>query len=359
MIKFYHKHLLKNYLDSLFQVSIIFFCLVFILNVFEEVTFFKNTDTSFAYPLLITFLNTPSVFFEISPFIFFISTQFFFINLINKNELTIYKYYGFDNFKLISLICSYSLIIGIIFILFFYNLSSQLKFLYLDLKNDYTEDNKYLAMVTDNGLWIKDETDNFINIINADKIDNNYLINVSIIQFDNDFNFIRSINSKTADIKDAIWVINDANISSADKNNQIVATEYFKTNFNLKKISELYSDLGSLTLWSLEKLKDDYKKLGYSTLDVKIHQQKIYSYFLYFAIMTVLSSILMLNVGYNKSKIFHIIIGILLSVIIYYMNFFLKTLGESQKIPYLIAVWLPLVILSIVSLIGLVRINEK
>ena len=67
----------------------------------------------------------------------------------------------------------------------------------------------------------------------------------------------------------------------------------------------------------------------------------------------------MLNVGYNKSKIFHIIIGILLSVIIYYMNFFLKTLGESQKIPYLIAVWLPLVILSIVSLIGLVRINEK
>ena len=127
----------------------------------------------------------------------------------------------------------------------------------------------------------------------------------------------------------------------------------------MKKISELYGDLGSLTLWSLEKLKDDYNKLGYSTLDVKIHQQKIYSYFLYFAIMTVLSSILMLNVGYNKSKIFHIIIGILLSVIIYYMNFFLKTLGESQKIPYLIAVWLPLAILSIVSLIGLVRINEK
>ena len=67
----------------------------------------------------------------------------------------------------------------------------------------------------------------------------------------------------------------------------------------------------------------------------------------------------MFNIGYNKSKIFHIILGILLSVLIYYMDFFLKTLGENQKIPYLIAVWFPLLILILISLVGLVRINEK
>ena len=69
MIKSYHKHLLKNYLDSLLQVSIVFFCLIFILNIFEEVSFFKETNTGFGYPLFVTLLNTPSVFFEISPFL--------------------------------------------------------------------------------------------------------------------------------------------------------------------------------------------------------------------------------------------------------------------------------------------------
>ena len=99
MIKLYHKHTFKNYIDSLYQVSIIFFCLIFILNIFEEVSFFKEKDVSFFYPLFTTFLNTPSVFFEISPFIFFISTQFVFMNLINKDELSVYKYIGFNNFK--------------------------------------------------------------------------------------------------------------------------------------------------------------------------------------------------------------------------------------------------------------------
>ena len=359
MIKSYHKHLLKNYLDSLLQVSIVFFCLIFILNIFEEVSFFRETNTGFGYPLFITLLNTPSVFFEISPFIFFISTQVFFINLLNKNEINNYKYYGFNNLKLITLITSYSLVVGIIFVLLFYNFSSQLKFLYLEFKNDFTEDNKYLAMVTDNGLWIKDEVDGHINIINADKIEGNDLINVSIAQFDKDYNFLKSLDAKRANIKNFNWVMENTNVASLEYKNKKDEKIIFKTNFNLKRINELYSDLTSLTLWDLQKLKNDYKKLGYSTLEVEIHQQKIYSFFIYFSIMTILSSIIMFNIGYNKSKIFHIILGILLSVLIYYMDFFLKTLGENQKIPYLIAVWFPLLILILISLVGLVRINEK
>ena len=43
------------------------------------------------------------------------------------------------------------------------------------MKNKYSGDNKYLAIVTENGLWIKDEIDDFINIINAEKIDGKIL----------------------------------------------------------------------------------------------------------------------------------------------------------------------------------------
>ena len=43
--------------------------------------------------------------------------------------------------------------------------------MYLELKNKYSGDNKYLAIVTENGLWIKDEIDGYTNIINAEKID--------------------------------------------------------------------------------------------------------------------------------------------------------------------------------------------
>ena len=38
------------------------------------------------------------------------------------------------------------------------------------MKNKYSGDNKYLAIVTENGLWIKDEIDGFTNIIMPRKL---------------------------------------------------------------------------------------------------------------------------------------------------------------------------------------------
>ena len=62
---------------------------------------------------------------------------------------------------------------------------------------------------------------------------------------------------------------------------------------------------------------------------------------------------------YKKSKVFNIILGISLSVIIYYVNYFSGLLGANGKIPIILSVWLPLVVLILISMIGLVRLNEK
>ena len=76
-------------------------------------------------------------------------------------------------------------------------------------------------------------------------------------------------------------------------------------------------------------------------------------------IMTVFSSIIMINIKKDKPKIFNLILGILLSVVIYYINYFSNLLGENEKLPILLAVWMPQIILILLSLIGLVKINEK
>ena len=75
--------------------------------------------------------------------------------------------------------------------------------------------------------------------------------------------------------------------------------------------------------------------------------------------MTILSSIIMLNVKRNKPLIFHIILGVFLSVLIYYFHFLFNLLGENGNIPILLSAWLPIIILTFIGFIGLVRINEK
>jgi lipopolysaccharide export system permease protein len=358
MISLYQKYLISSFLKNLLKISIFFFSLTIILNLFEEISFFKNSNVDFYLPIFVTLLNSPSVLFDILPFIFLITTLFFFSEILDKNELTIYKSFGLTNLKIIKTITATSFVVGIFCVVILYNISSNLKFLYFDIKNDYSQDDKYLAVITANGLWIKDEIDGKITIINASKISGNYISNVLITEYDSDFNFQRMITSKSANIKNYEWKLKNSKIT---KDNITKETDelLFKSNFNLEKISTLFSNLSSLNFLQLKKLKNDYKLLGYSTTNINVHQHKLYSYPLYLAIMVCISSILMLNVKHNNSKTFTLILGVFISVIIYYVNYFFNILVESEEISFVTAIWGPQLILILICSIGLVKINEK
>ena len=112
-------------------------------------------------------------------------------------------------------------------------------------------------------------------------------------------------------------------------------------------------------MFELLKLKKENEIIGYSTEEIDMHLLKIISYPIFFSIMVIISSIIMLNIKHNKPYIFHVLLGILLSVSIYYINNIFGILGLTDKIPVYLSIFFPIIFLSIVSLIGLIRINEK
>ena len=359
IIKIYQKYILNNFLNIITKVSLIFFGLIIILNLFEELNFFKDHNADFYIPISLTLLNSPIVLYEVFPFIFLIATQFFYIKIIDNNELLAYKNFGLNNFKILGFITFISFILGILIIVLFYNFSAKLKYFYFDIKNSYSSDNKYLAVITENGIWIKDEINDHTNIINAEHLEGKYLKNVSITQLSKDFDLIRSIEAETADTSSNIWVLENALIYQ-DNSPSLHHNKFsFETHFNFAKINSLFSSLSSLTIWNLVQLRDDYKSLKYSTNELDIHLNKLFSYPLYISLMTILSSILMLNIKNNRNKAFNLTLGILISVIIYYINYFFNVFGATKQLPIFFSNWLPLILLIIISSIGLVRINEK
>ena len=357
-MKTYIKFLVNLFTVSFIKIFFIFFIVILLINILEQIEFFDDIKLNYFYLTFLSFLNAPSIIFDILPFIFLISTQIFFINLIDKNELEIFKYTGLNNLKIIKIISTYTFIIGLIFVIFFYNISAILKNSYLVIKNKYTDDSKYLAVITENGLWIKDEINNNINIINANKIDNEFLLEVSITQFNKNFELIKIIQSQKVNISSNTWTIFSPNIL---ENNlmTILDSMKFPSNFDLKKINSLFSNLSSLTIIDLYKLRESYKSLNYSLVEIDSHLYKIITYPIYLTLITIFSSIIMFNIGYQKNSLFKIILGIFLSVIIYYINYFLNVLGTSEKIPLVISIFFPLIILSIINFASIIRINEK
>tara|TARA_Y100001958_G_C21198117_1_gene525138 strand:- start:376 stop:1362 length:987 start_codon:yes stop_codon:yes gene_type:complete len=328
------------------------------MNLFEEINFFKDNEEFILMPIYLTLLNIPSILFEIFPFVFLIGTLFFFIETIDRDEINIFKVYGITNLKIIQILASLTFIIGLFILVFFYNISSNLKFFYLDLKNQYTKDDKYLAVVTGNGLWIRDEVGEFINYINAEKLENDNLYDVTISQFNQNFQLIKVIISKKANIKNNTWLLSEPIVNS--ENNSLTYDELeFFSNFNEKRMLSIFDNLSSLDLFKLEALKKDYEMLGYNTELINGYKHRLFSYPLYLAIMVCIGSILMLNIKHNKSKVVNITLGITISVVIYYINYFFNVIIETKDVPYLASIWGPQMILFLIVIINLIRINEK
>ena len=84
MLKTFEIYLIKIFLSKLFNIFVIFFSLIFIMGILEELSFFKNFENDFFFPIFFSLLNTPSTLFEIFPFIFLITTQFLFLDLEKK-----------------------------------------------------------------------------------------------------------------------------------------------------------------------------------------------------------------------------------------------------------------------------------
>ena len=357
-MKVYIKFITLTFLSSLVFVTIITMSLVFILNLLTELDFFKEINTETHFLLFLSILNSPSMIYEIFPFILLITTQLFFIKLFNNNEIEVFKYSGLKNSKILLIISVTSLLTGLIITTIFYNFSSNLKNFYLELKSPFTSDGKYLAVITKNGLWIKDEIGGKILIINASKIEKNFLINSFISEFDKEFTIQKNYKSNKIDISDKNWIIFDAKIY--EKNNyrkeKIVNLQ---TNFDYKKIQSLYSNLSSLSIYDLYEMRKNYIRLNYSVTEVNLQILKIITYPIYLLMIVIFTALIMFNIKRIKGNTFKITIGLFASVIIYYLNNFFYVLGSTEKINLLISVSSTLILLALTNLLMINKINEK
>tara|TARA_B100001121_G_scaffold251318_1_gene227516 strand:- start:3234 stop:4316 length:1083 start_codon:yes stop_codon:yes gene_type:complete len=359
IINIHKQYLLKKFLKKIFLVSGIFFILILIINLIEEANFLKSSEASFIMPVILSSLNAPSLLYEMFPFIFLISTQFFFIEIFENREIFTLRQFGMDNLNLLRFLIYVSFTLGFLVIIIFYNFSSIFKNKYLQIKNDFAQDKKYLAVITKNGLWIKDLQKNGTVIINAEKIENEYLINSSITQLDKNFLITKNIIANKVDVSKKEWILFNAIVTELDNSSTKHEKINFKTNFDLERISNLFSDLTSLTYFDLLSLEKDYKSIGYSTNEINIQKHRFYSLPFLLSAMTIIATIIMIYNKFKKKILFNLFIGILISVLVYYLGNFSNLLGENGKLPLTLSVWFPILMLLSLSIIGIIRLNEK
>ena len=233
---------------------------------------------------------------------------------------------------------------------------------YEKTKSNYSRDIDHLVTFNKNGLWIKENINSGQRIITAAKPEDKNLIDVTIFHIDQNSNLREKIYSEKVNIENNTWILNDAIVFNPrngvlEKNN----FREYKINsiYDFEKINSLFKNFDTMSFLDLAL---NYKNLlnnGYSKpfLNQSLHSMLSMPFFLF--LMTGLASILTMNTLKRSDNIRYIIIGLLVSVVIFYFKDLSLALGQTNRIPLILSVWAPVIALSLFTSIGVIQINEK
>jgi len=356
-----NKYLAKEFFKIVINTSLTFFCLGFVLNLFEEINFFKDLEVGLNIPIILSFLFVPSLLYNMFPFVILISGIWFFLRIKKTDEIIALKVSGISNFSIIIIPSIVSIILGILIITAFNPITSVLVKKYEIIKGSYEKDQEYLAAITVNGIWIKEKNINKNNIIRSANLNNENLITVTIYEFDKENNFVKRIEAKSANISSFNWILKDVTIIDADGNylsSNISRLDYISM-YDIQKIKSLYSNLDTISFWNLKNEIRLLEDRGYSTRSMQAKFQRSLAFPFFLLSMVLLSGVFTLGMTFKENNWSYVFIAIITSVLTFYFNDFSAALGKTEKLPILISVWMPIVIIFIFSGAGVIHANQK
>lgn len=364
MFKSINRYIINEFLKSLLVVICVMFSIVLLINLLEEFNYFKSKqDLKFIQFIIFTFLKIPNSLFNLFPFIVLFSGIVFYLKIYNYNEVISLRVMGYSNIQIILIPALTCFVIGYLLVFLIVPFTSSMLKYYEEIKSEYDQ-TKNLVFVNETGIWIIDQNENDKNIIRIDKIDKNFsnIKQITIYNYDKDNNFIKRIDANEGVINNNNWQLSQVNIISSNnkKNSENYFNNYnYKSNIKINELKNIYKNTETTSLLDINKEMLILYDKGYSITDLRIRYQKLISFPIYLLAMSILSGLMVINLGKTSNYLKYGSYGVIISIVIYFLNDLSITIAKSGIISVDFSVWIPIFLLILINLIGIIQVNAK
>ena len=174
------RYLLKENLLS-FLLVFLFSCLLFIsIDLIELIRRSSTKEIEITILVKMAFLHIPSLFPIILPTVFLLSSMHTYMKLNKNNELVVLRASGFSIWFLIFPAIFNALLISILYVFVFNPIFAYMNIKFKNYESNYFKGSYGLLSISETGLWLREKTDDFEFVINAQhySFDKNTLKNV-------------------------------------------------------------------------------------------------------------------------------------------------------------------------------------
>jgi len=356
------KYLLKELNISILIFLSIFSTLIFLSNFIEELIFFSNKnleDELIVQTIILSTVKVPMIIINMLPFIILFSSIFFYVKLIRINEIMPLSLSGFSKNTIMLIPAIYNFFIGILVVLILTPVSSELIKYYESVKQKYS-DNQNLIIISNTGLWIREVKDNSIFVLRSDSKEKQNFKNLNkltIYQFDKNSNFLKRIDGDGNIVNKKNIKINKAKIIDKNKNKTIEEYNY-KSNIVFEDLKKFFSNSDSYSFWNILEHFKYRENIGYFDQELIIKFNKYLSLPIMLFLMSIISTIFTLKVNYQFNNFIYAFLGVITGIVIYFLGDLSIAMGKSGRLPLILSVWVPIILIMILSLFSIIRNND-
>ena len=363
-LKSINRYIIKEYLKSLLVVIAVMLSIIILINLLDEFNFFKSKkDLKFIFFILFTILKIPNVLVNLFPFIVLFGGIVFYLKIYNHNEVISLRVAGYSNIQIILIPALTSFVLGYLIVFFIVPFSSSFLKYYEELRSNYNE-TKNLVFLNETGIWILDKGEKDKNIIRIEKINKEFskIEKITIYNYNNNNDFIRRTDAEVGIINNKIWELNKVYIITANKKNNkenYLKSFNYETKLNINELRNVYKNTETTSLFDINKEILLLEDKGYSSVDLRIRYQKLISFPIYLLSMSILAGLMIINLGKTSNYLKYGTNGVIISIIIYFLNDLSITIAKSGIISVDFSVWIPIFLIILINLVGITQVNAK
>jgi lipopolysaccharide export system permease protein len=338
------RYLAATYTVAFFQMLGVLLAIIYLFETVELLRrAAKFSDVPLSLVLQMGLLKLPDIGQIVLPFAILFSALYTFWLLVRRQELVIIRAAGMSVWQFLGPIIGVSILIGIFHMSVINPIGALLISRYQVLEAQYLRAQDNTVSIGEQGLWLRQKTDNGGAILYARKIKMPEwrLEGVTVFFFTRDGSFERRIDAETASLGQGAWNFRNVTVNEPGKVQQTVGGETLPTGLTTGEIEESFSTPEQTPFWSLPSYIHTMEATGFDSRKLRIHFQTLLAQPLLFAAMVMLAATVSLRGSRMGSTALMIAMGAVIGFVMFFASSFLKALGASDQIPVVLAAWFP------------------
>jgi len=321
--------------------------LLSIVYLFETVELLRRAANKGDIPLTLilqmSFFKLPEAGQIVLPFAVLFSALYTFWLLARRHELVIVRAAGLSVWRFLSPFIAVAFAAGIVHMTLINPIGALMIARYEGLQVSALNAQEKIVSISEQGLWLRQQTDQGHVIIHADsvKMPDWILNNVMTLYFNRSNDFIRRVDSQKAVLEDGQWIFQNITVNEGRSPPALRPEERLASVLTVQEIEESFSTAEETPFWSLPHYINTMESTGFDSRALKIHFQSLLAQPLLFAAMVILAATVSLKPARLQRGPLMILWGVVFGFLVFFISSFLKALGASDQIPILLAAWCP------------------